>query len=161
MAAGASARLSAYTIRGAIMRFYTKESLYPQGLYNELPCVMEWGLKQALALQRLVARMKHYYNLFFKCMIFYDPWECFPSAQYAQGIANKAVDDALQSIQNEKDAGSQGQSCGNGVAFEDQTLQGFLFPKHHPCWNEQLFLHITLVWCDKSFLCLVVRFVSN
>ena len=49
-------RLSAYTIRKALLAVYTQKRLFPSGIYAEVPAVQEWALKVAVAIKKLVPR---------------------------------------------------------------------------------------------------------
>ena len=47
------ARGSAYVLRDAILTFFTKNKLFPTGIYADIPSVADWGLRHGLALKKL------------------------------------------------------------------------------------------------------------
>jgi hypothetical protein len=46
--------MSAYTIQNAILQFYTKYRLFPQGLSALVPAVVDWALKHGAIIKKLV-----------------------------------------------------------------------------------------------------------
>lgn len=46
-------RLSAYVLQKALLHHYTRQKLFPAGVYADLPCVQEWALKHAVAIKKL------------------------------------------------------------------------------------------------------------
>ena len=54
-ATNGAARLSAYMLRDAILRFYTNNNLFPAGLCAEAECTKTWALKHGNALKKLAA----------------------------------------------------------------------------------------------------------
>ena len=49
------ARLSAHVLKAAVLHLYTVCKLFPEGVVAELGSVQAWGLKQGVALKKLVA----------------------------------------------------------------------------------------------------------
>ena len=47
-------QMSAYTIQHAILQFYTKHKLFPQGLSALVPAVVDWALKHGAIIKKLV-----------------------------------------------------------------------------------------------------------
>ena len=47
-------QMSAYTIQNAILQFYTKHRLFPQGLSALVPAVVDWALKHGAIIKKLV-----------------------------------------------------------------------------------------------------------
>lgn len=47
-------QMSAYTIQNAILQFYTKYRLFPQGLSALVPAVVDWALKHGAIIKKLV-----------------------------------------------------------------------------------------------------------
>ncbi len=47
-------QMSAYTLKRAILVFYAKHKLFPDGLCSELPAVSDWALKSGAILKKLV-----------------------------------------------------------------------------------------------------------
>lgn len=58
-ATNGAARLSAYMLRDAILRFYTNNNLFPAGLCADAECTKTWALKHGNALKRLVALLNY------------------------------------------------------------------------------------------------------
>ena len=46
--------VSKHLMASAVICFYKRHKLFPQGLHSKLPCVEEWAAKQGLAIARLV-----------------------------------------------------------------------------------------------------------
>eukprot|EP00435_Cladocopium_sp_Y103_P064464 s758_g26.t1 len=46
-------QMSAYTIQSAILQFYTKHKLFPQGLSPLVPAVVDWALKHGAIIKKL------------------------------------------------------------------------------------------------------------
>jgi len=47
-------RYSAFILKHAILRFYTKHHLFPTGISEDMSIIDTWALRQGRALQRLV-----------------------------------------------------------------------------------------------------------
>ena len=47
-------QMSAYTIQHAILQFYTRHKLFPQGLSALVPAVVDWALKHGAIIKKLV-----------------------------------------------------------------------------------------------------------
>ena len=48
-------RFSAHILKEALLEFFQSEKLYPRGMVPEMDCVQAWALRNAQAMQRLVA----------------------------------------------------------------------------------------------------------
>ena len=49
--------LSKFTLQKALVAFYSKYKLFPEGVYAEIPAVQQWALKQAEALKKMVGSL--------------------------------------------------------------------------------------------------------
>ena len=56
-----AAALSAYTIKQAILHFYTKAKLFPQGLSSLVPAVEDWALKHGAIIKKLATRSNQFF----------------------------------------------------------------------------------------------------
>ena len=57
---GGKPNLSAYTIQTALLQFFTEKSLFPPGVYADIPSVQSWALKYGVALKKLAAFLAHW-----------------------------------------------------------------------------------------------------
>ena len=56
-------RITPYTLQTGILKHYTRAGLYPQGVVEEIPAVQDWGLKNGIALSKLVSSLNSFQKM--------------------------------------------------------------------------------------------------